>query len=282
MGLRRHRPLSLAILALAVVSAACGGAGGSPPTGSSPSTISPSLSTTAATTKPPAPAASSTSVATGSEGESIQDLVADGSLEVDVVSPDGGISGTIVEVMLTNRSDEDLDAVVPCGLVFEPVPGVQEQRMMVIQPVAARVRPGASVIVRPFVACIDSDEEPASAGAVYVPASVADGDLLTFAQCLCRRDLGSELDPTTGGMDLQFAVWAVTDGDLAIWSGDPDDLTGAIGDLTGGSLDIDAEDLKELQGTNLDQLIAAMQVFMEQIGTGAQRWLDECKIDLAK
>ncbi|NIA24871.1 MAG: hypothetical protein GWP04_04815 [Gammaproteobacteria bacterium] len=280
--MRRHRLLFLTIVALVVVSAACGGTGESLPIGSGPNTVVPPVSTTVAETEPPTSAASSTSVAASPAGESIQDLVADGSLEVDVVSPEGGISGMIVEVMLTNRSDEDLDAVVPCGLVFEPVPGVQEQRMMVVQPVAARVPPGASVIVRPFVACIDSDEEPASAGAVYVPASVADGDLLTFAQCLCRRDLDSELDPTTGGMDLQFAVWAVTDGDLAIWRGDPGDLTGALGNLTGGSLDIDAEDLKELQGTNLDQMIAAMQAFMEQIGTGAQRWLDECEIDLAK
>lgn len=278
----RRRLILLMMTLLLLMSAACGGAEVSPPAVTE-SAAGLATSTTHPAAEPSTTTSSTTSIPVGGPiGEGIEALVADGSLEVDTVSPDGGISGKILDVLLTNRSDEDLDVIVPCGLVFEPAPGVEEQRMMVIEPVEATVPAGSSVTVHPYVACIDSDEDPAGTGAAYMPAGQADGDLLSFAQCLCGRSLEDELDADMGGMDLQFAIWAVADGFLPSWSGDPEDLAGALGALTGESLDLDAEDLKELEGTQLDQIVAAMEVFMEQFGTAAQRWLDECGIDVSK
>lgn len=283
MRSRRYSLSFPTVVVLIAVATACGSTGTSQTTAvrtTTASSAATTIATPASPTATPSTIPSKTTIASGPTADSLEKLVSEGSLEADVVSPDGGIFGEIFEVLLTNRSDEDIDVVIPCGSVFASAPGVAEQRMMVIQPVAATIPAGESTTVHPFVTCIDSDEEAASAGSAYSPAGTADKSLLAFADCLCSRDLATETNQQMGGMDLQFAVWAVADGSLPVWNGDPDDLGGALGAMTGESLDLDPEDLKELEGAGLDQIIAAFQAFMTQFGEGAQQWLDKCEIDL--
>ena len=224
-------------------------------------------------------------------------------------SPDGGVSGEILDVSLTNETDRELTVLVPCGLIFTPVGGepdepepepepedgaspigvVEVQRMMVVQPV---VVPGASLVflppsgttfLTPYVMCIDSERPAPESGAVYGVGEMATDELLALATCVCERDLGAELDPAMGDMSLQLAIWAASEGALPDMTDDLSELDGALADLVGDGIGLDLEELEELtglEGFDLDTMLAQALQFMDDYQASASTWLEECGIEL--
>lgn len=183
-------------------------------------------SPTIAPTEPPAPSLTPTA----GEAQALQ-----GGVIQNVTSSGDGITGTgIIDVEVANPEDEAIVFVIPAGFVFLPPEGSGEQRMMVLREEAVVIEPGQTVVVSPFVSCIDSDQAAPGEGSGYTAGNlVEDEDLLAFAQCTSEAgDL-----PDSLGMDfaanlgLQFAVWQVASGQgITDFFDDAEQGQGALGD----------------------------------------------------
>jgi hypothetical protein len=73
-----------------------------------------------------------------------------------VSTSDGETAGRILTVQVTNPITNELFVTIPCGLIFNPPPDSDEQRLMVIQQASATIPPGESADFTPYVICIDS------------------------------------------------------------------------------------------------------------------------------
>ncbi|MDJ0770246.1 MAG: hypothetical protein QNJ12_15705 [Ilumatobacter sp.] len=265
--------------------------------------------TTEPATTPPASATTesvttTTSLPDGPDGpDGLLALLEAGDVTLAATSPDGGVSGEILDVSLVNETDEELAFVVPCGFVFvpeyeepedpddgdeggsSPIEISGDQRMMVVQASDVVLGPGGTAVATPYVMCVDSDRPAPEGGAVYGAGSMTTDELLELAECICGRDLGAELDPMTGAMSLQLAVWAVADGELPAVD-DLSEIEGALGDVVGGGLGLGPEELAELEeltgipGFDMDAMLEQAMRFLEDYQTGAATWLEECGVEL--
>lgn len=232
-------------------------------------------------------------------------LVNNGAIATKVDSPEGGVSGELLDLGLTNTTDDPIEVNIPCGLVFvpdsyvePPGPGDEpsgEQRMMNLSPISVTLGPGQSIIVTPYVMCIDSSNSAPAAGAEYTVGVLAGGHLLALAECICDQDLLAEVGPM-GDIEIQMAVWVAADGTL------PDtELTeaeGALREVMGGELDIDPDALdalSELEGVDLsgidlsalgledfdlEAMLEQARSFLETYSEGVEGILDQCDITL--
>ncbi len=105
---------------------------------------------------------------------------------------------------------------LPCGLTLEPGGGREDlQRLMVIQKDGILVPAGSSIDFSPYVICIEAGQGTPELEVEYSVGTIADGDLLQLAECICERELISEEDSIAyigQQFGLQFAVWQVAGG----------------------------------------------------------------------
>jgi hypothetical protein len=179
-------------------------------------------------------------------------------------------SGWILTVHATNPTSDEIVVTIPCGLIFEPGPESDEQRLMVIQEASATLLPGEKATLTPYVVCIDSSNAIPGTGSTYHIGVMATGDLLKLAQCVCNETLADyEMDPMAfmDQFGLQFAVWSVSD-ELSFEEmfEDMEEAEGALGE-------IGAEDLSEELGGILGGMTEMFQGF-------GQEWLEKCQIEI--
>jgi len=184
-------------------------------------------------------------------------LVLNGATLDGVTSTSEGMpAGLILSVQVTNPTTNEVIVTIPCGLVFEPPPGSDEQPLMVIQQVVETIPPGQTAELEPYLVCIDSGAAVPENGTTYKVGSLAGGNLQAFAECLC----GQQLDASALGFQemfsIQFAIWMVADG---------------IDPRTA------AEQFEGFAGEDLYQLLGPM---MEMLAGPAQEWLDRCDIEI--
>lgn len=169
------------------------------------------------------------------------------------------IQGPVMVARIVNLRDEEVTVTLPCGLLFEPQ-DEGDQRMMVIQEASATLGAGKEVVLTPYVICIDSERMAPGEDSVYLVGSMATGDVLALARCLCEQDLERTLDPTAP-LAIQFAVWMASEGktytDML-----EEGAGGALGDLLGGEA---------------GQLVRGMLAALEG---PAMTWLERCGITL--
>jgi hypothetical protein len=174
------------------------------------------------------------------------------------------IQGPVLSVTLANPGDEEVEVVIPCGLIFEPDEDLSVQKMMVIQELSASIAPHDQVTLEPYVICIESDQSGPSEGVTYIVGHMAEGDLLQLAQCVCQQTLEDEFDPFST-LGLQFAVWITADGmNFDEFVEDIGQAQGALGQMFG----------QELGG----QLGEGLQQMLSIIEAPAQDWLDRCEM----
>jgi hypothetical protein len=142
--------------------------------------------------------------------------------------------GNILQMEFVNTGDEDLDISIPCGLVFDPSGEDLEQSLMVIQTTEFRLPTGETQTESPYLACVDSDKSVPSSGTSYQIGTMAAGNLLKLAECICSQEMVNE-DNDFYNLTLQFAVWMVADdvnfNDMLAQSGNG----GALNQFTGGA-----------------------------------------------
>jgi hypothetical protein len=122
-----------------------------------------------------------------------------------IESTGGGTQGQIIEMVIINQSGEEIIFEVPPGLVFSPV-GSDEQDLMVLDGEVVTLEPDDTIVLTPYVVCIESSASTPSSGSAYEIGYLADGDLLAFAQCV-DQDTNGDLGEDDIG--LQFAVWSI-------------------------------------------------------------------------
>jgi hypothetical protein len=187
-----------------------------------------------------------------------------------VSTSDGDTEGRILTVQVTNPTTNELLVTIPCGLIFNPSPGSDEQRLMVIQQDSATVPPGESADFTPYVVCIDSSNAVPATGSTYQIGDMATGDLLALAQCICDETLADiEVDPSAflDQFGLQLAVWAVSDG-LSF-----DEMFEAMEEAEGALGQIGIEEY----GEGLEDLLGGITDIFQ---AGGQEWLEKCDIEI--
>lgn len=201
-----------------------------------------------------------------SGGNPLPALIDQGRVEVETVqSNEGGqTQGPILTVQLTNLESGEVVVDVPCGLIFHPG-SEEDQRMMVIQPASGELSASGTTQISPYVICIDSGKDAPDLNATYQVGVMAEGDLLKIAQCICQEELSDEFDAQAGfdQFGVQFAVWAVSDGEpLTSFTGE--------GMPEGGAAD-------DMFGEEFGDMFAELEQFFL---APAQEWLDRCGIEL--
>ena len=190
----------------------------------------------------------------------------------DVISiSDGETAGPILTVQVTNPTSAPIDVTIPCGLIFQPDDETGEQRLMVIQSVSITLAPGETGELTPYVVCIDADRSVPGDGTAYYVGTLASGDLLTLAQCICLEVLATDFDADPmGGMEamsVQFAIWSAAGGiSLDSLSEGMEGAQGALGAI--GQSDFMGE-----FGGMLDELTE----FFNMMGYD---WLEKCGIKI--
>ena len=77
-----------------------------------------------------------------------------GDLVIELIeSTGGGTQGEIVEVVIINRSGEEIVFKIPPGLVFSPIE-TGEQDLMVLDGEVVTLEPGETIVFSPYVICI--------------------------------------------------------------------------------------------------------------------------------
>lgn len=247
--------LTLGLLGM-VLMAACAGGG---------VTATTSATTVGSVESTPETTSSTTTPAVEPGGDELAGLVASGRVAVDAVSAEGGVSGRIITMQATNLSTGEVVVTIPCGLVFEPAPGVGEQRMMVVQRASARLAAGGQASLTPYTMCIDQDLDAASPGAVYSVGSLAPDDLRKLAECVCERDLEAEIgNGFLADIGLQIAVWTVSSGHSM------EDQFGPLAEELEGFDPAELEGMPGFEGL-LDVLKDPM--------AASTKWLKDCGID---
>ncbi|MCJ7716230.1 MAG: hypothetical protein MUO54_06895 [Anaerolineales bacterium] len=183
----------------------------------------------------------------------------DVTLELIEVS-DGGTQGEMIELTVTNQSGEELVFEIPAGLVFSPVES-NEQDLMVLDAVVVNLDPGETMILSPYVICIESSATTPSADSVYQVGYLESGDLLAFAECVDEEEAGTLTQDDIG---LQFAVWAIANnGDVL----EIPELTEAEGGALSGLIE-------EWENTGM------MDTMEDMILIISEDWLQSCDISV--
>jgi hypothetical protein len=120
--------------------------------------------------------------------------------------------GPILSLQVTNPGTQEVLTTIPCGLIFEP-DKTTLQRLMVVQAFSATVSAGGSAELKPYVVCIDDSKHAPATNATYKIGTLAGGDLLKLAACVCTQPLSVNTDLELK-FGLQFAVWTVSDKDF--------------------------------------------------------------------
>jgi hypothetical protein len=179
-------------------------------------------------------------------------------------------AGRILTVHVTNPTTDEIVVTIPCGLIFNPGPGSDEQRLMVIQEASTSLLPGEEATLSPYVVCIDSSSAVPELGSTYTLGIMATGELLKLADCICKETVADiEMDPLAfmDQFGLQFAVWTVSDGlSFEEMFEGMEEAGGALGEI--GTEDF-TEEMEELFG-------GVMEMFQ---GVG-QDWLEKCQIEI--
>jgi hypothetical protein len=98
---------------------------------------------------PSNPTATESPIGEPSNGQA-EELELNGSSVDQVTSVSEGDSiGPIISVQLTNPTSGEVVVTIPCGLVFNPGPGSDEQSLMVIQEIMVEIPGGETVTVEP-------------------------------------------------------------------------------------------------------------------------------------
>ncbi len=208
----------------------------------------------------PSPAPSAAAPVTGGATDLARQLEAGWVAAPDIHATGGDIQGPVMVARIVNLRDEEVTVTLPCGLLFEPQ-DEGEQRMMVIQEASATLGAGEEAELTPYVICIDSERAAPGENSAYVVGSMAMGDVLTLAQCLCQQDLEGMLDPTAP-LAIQFAVWMASEGKTYSDMLEEEGGEGALGDLLGGEA-----------GQLVQGLLAAVE-------GPAMTWLERCGVTL--
>ena len=187
-----------------------------------------------------------------------------------VSTSEGETEGRILTVQITNPGNDEVLVTIPCGLIFKPEPGRDEQQLMVIQQASATIPPGESADLTPYVICIESSKAVPESGSAYQVGVMATGDLLKLAQCICNETLVDiETDPLAA-MDqigLQFYVWMVSDG-LSM-----DEMVAGMEEAEGALGQIGATSLLE----GMEELVGGLMELFQDFG---QDWLEKCDIEI--
>lgn len=179
-------------------------------------------------------------------------------------------SGQILTVQVTNPTTDEIVVTIPCGLIFNPGPKSDEQRLMVIQEASDSLLPGEEATLTPYVVCIDSSNAVPESGSTYQIGVMATGDLLKLAECICNETLVDiEIDPLAfmDQFGLQFAVWTVSDG-LSF-----EEMFEGMEDAGGALGEIGAEDFTE----EMEEFFGGIVEMFQGVG---QDWLEKCQIEI--
>jgi hypothetical protein len=179
-------------------------------------------------------------------------------------------SGQILTVQVTNPTTDEIVVTIPCGLIFNPGPESDEQRLMVIQEASTSLQPDEEATLTPYVVCIDSSNAVPESGSTYHIGVMATGDLLKLAECICNETLVDiEMDPLAfmDQFGLQFAVWTVTDG-LSF-----EEMFEGMEEAGGALGEIGAEDFTE----EMEELFGGVMEMFQGVG---QDWLEKCQIEI--
>lgn len=192
----------------------------------------------------------------------------------DVSMSEDGINGRIIHVTVSNPGTETITVFLPCGLYFTPSDD-DTQRMMIIQSEEIILDGGETVIIEPYVICIDGSAGAPSGGDAYEVGMLTSGELLTLAQCLCRIELDTEgglaTIPDGGGeFGLQFAVWAVSD-----------DMFGEDSELDFGEASSALDSIFGAEfGEELGEMAEVINALLETYRASVEPWLAYCGISL--
>ncbi len=171
-----------------------------------------------------------------------------------------GFTGSVLEIEIRNNTDESLVFSIPCGLIFVPADD-STQNMMVVQPLIVSLQSGETVIVQPFVVCINSDKGAPTPDDAFTVGTLADGKLFQLASCFCQENLQTNGD-FQELLSIQYATWAVADetlyGDQSMWE----------------SLELYSEEIPGLSESS--------QELMQNIFPESLEWLDKCKIEISE
>ncbi len=177
-----------------------------------------------------------------------------------IESTGGGTQGKIIEIVLINQSGEEIFFEIPPGLVFSPVSS-DEQDLMVLDGEIVTLDPGETIVLSPYVICIESSASTPSSGSAYEIGYLADGDLLAFAECVDREtdgDLGED------DISLQLAAWSIANqGQILAMPEGSEDLEGAFSELI---------DMWEFSGL--------LESMTEMMGAMSEEWIQRCDISL--
>jgi len=183
-----------------------------------------------------------------------------GEVTIDLVeSTGGGTQGEIIEVIITNQSGEELVFVIPPGLVFTPI-GTDEQNLMVLDGVEVTLQPGETIVLSPYVICIEASAATPSAGSVYQIGYLESDDLHAFAVCVDEEADGTLTQDDIG---LQFAAWSIANGGNVL---EMPELT----EVEEGALSGLMEELEAIPGM--------METIEEMMLVLSEDWLQRCGI----
>ncbi|MEP7355906.1 MAG: hypothetical protein ABI847_01540, partial [Anaerolineales bacterium] len=141
--------------------------------------------------------------------------VESGALKLDSLTADGdgaNFYGPLMLLQVTNPGTKEILTTIPCGLIFQPDDS-EMQRLMVVQAYSATVAAGGQADLKPYIVCIDASKHAPASNATYSLGTLAGGDLLKLADCVCTQKLTFE---TNLGQEfgLQFAVWHTSDSEF--------------------------------------------------------------------
>jgi len=175
-----------------------------------------------------------------------------------IESTGGGTQGKIIEIVIINKSGEEIIFEIPPGLVFSPV-GSDEQDLMVLDGEIITLDPDETIVLSPYVICIESSASTPSSGSSYEIGYLADGDLLAFAECVDQQTNGELSGDDIG---LQFATWSIANqGQILGMPEGSEESEGAFSELT---------EEWEISGM-LDSMTEMMEVMSDE-------WLQRCDI----
>jgi hypothetical protein len=174
---------------------------------------------------------------------------------------DGDTQGEIIDITIINQSGESLLIEIPAGLVFTPE-GTDEQNLMVLDAVVVTLQPEETIVLSPYVICIEADAAIPSFGSSYQLGYMESNDLLAFAQCVDEEE---DVTLTQDDLGLQFAVW----------------------DIASGGNAMELPELTEIEGGALSEMMQELEVLydlveeLEEMDLGlSEDWLERCGISV--
>jgi hypothetical protein len=177
-----------------------------------------------------------------------------------IESTGGGTQGQIIEMVIINQSSEEIIFEVPPGLVFSPV-GTDEQELMVLDGEVVTLEPAETIVLSPYVICIESSASTPSSGSAYEIGYLADGDLLAFAECVDQETNGDLYEDDIG---LQFAVWSIANhGSMLEMPEGSEEVEGAFSELTAEW-----------------EILGLLETMTELMSGMSENWLQRCDISV--